>query len=100
MDLLYLHNPAEMQLSALGTDTFMQRLEQAFRWAEDLRKKGLIRAYGMATWGCFRSAPGSEGYLSLLSVVQLAQRVGGTDHGFRLEHLSSCSKMLGGRLIC
>ena len=85
VDLLYLHNPAEMQLAALGTDTFMQRLEQAFRWAEETRNKGLIRAYGLASWACFRTAPGAEGYLSLLHVVQLAQQVGGTDHGFRWQ---------------
>lgn len=89
VDLLYLHNPAEMQLSALGVDTFMQLLKEAFRWAEEVRKQGRIRAYGLATWSCFRSAPGSEGYLSLLSVVQLAQEVAGHDHGFRSHSRSA-----------
>ncbi len=46
-------------------------------------QEGLIQAYGLATWDCFRKAPGSAGYLSLLSIVQLAQQVGGVDHGFR-----------------
>lgn len=82
VDLLYLHNPAEMQLP-LGAEAFMGRLRQAFTWAEEVRRKGLIRAYGLATWGCFRTAPGSQGYLSLLDVVQLAQEVGGSQHGFR-----------------
>ncbi len=83
VDLLYLHNPAEMQLGSLGSQAFMQRLGEAFTWAEGARKKGLIQAYGLATWDCFRKAPGSAGYLSLLSIVQLAQQVGGVDHGFR-----------------
>lgn len=83
VDLLYLHNPAEMQLPALGSEAFMQRLKKAFQWAEGARRQGLIRAYGLATWDCFRKAQGSPGYLSLLSVVQLAQQIGGQDHGFR-----------------
>ena len=72
-----------MQLGPLGSQAFMQRLGEAFTWAEGARKKGLIQAYGLATWDCFRKAPGSAGYLSLLSIVQLAQQVGGVDHGFR-----------------
>ena len=83
VDLLYLHNPAEMQLTALGPQSFLAKLQQAFKWAESARKKGQIRAYGLATWDCFRKAPGSAGYVSLLSLVQLAQQVGGSDHGFR-----------------
>ncbi|KAA6425596.1 MAG: hypothetical protein FRX49_04493 [Trebouxia sp. A1-2] len=87
VDLLYLHNPAEMQLGPLGSQAFMQCLGKAFTWAEGARNKGLIRAYGLATWDCFRKAPGSAGYLSLLSIVQLAQQVGGVDHGFRYVQL-------------
>ena len=83
VDLLYLHNPAEMQLSALGMQAFMQRLREAFQWGEGARRRGLIRAYGLATWDCFRKPPGSPGYLSLLRLVQLAQQVGGPDHGLR-----------------
>lgn len=72
-----------MQLSALGPHGFMQLLREAFVWAEKALKRGLIRTYGLATWDCFRKAPGSPGYLSLMSVVQLAQQVGGPNHGFR-----------------
>lgn len=72
-----------MQLSALGPEAFMQQMVEAFTWAEGVRRRGLIRAYGLATWDCFRKAPGSAGYVSLLSLVQLAQQVGGPDHGFR-----------------
>ena len=83
MDLLYLHNPAEMQLNALGQRAFMHQMSEAFTWAEGARKRGLIRAYGLATWDCFRKAPGTAGYVSLLSMVQLAEHVGGLDHGLR-----------------
>ena len=72
-----------MQLAPLGSQAFTQRLGEAFTWAEGARKKGLIQAYGLATWDCFRKAPGSAGYLSLLTIVQLAQQVGGVHHGFR-----------------
>lgn len=72
-----------MQLAPLGSQAFMQRLREAFTWAEGARKRGLIQAYGLATWDCFRKAPGSAGYLPLLSIVQLAQQVGGVHHGFR-----------------
>lgn len=87
VDLLYLHNPAEMQLSALGPQAFTRQMTEAFTWAEEARKRGLIRAYGLATWDCFCKAPGSAGYESLLSLVQLAQQVGGADHGLRYIQL-------------
>ena len=83
VDLLYLHNPAEMQLATLGPQPFMQLLREAFTWAEGARKRGLLRAYGLATWDCLRKPPGSAGYVSLLSLVQLAQQVAGPDHGLR-----------------
>lgn len=82
-----------MQLAPLGPQAFMQRLREAFKWAEGARKKGLIQAYGLATWDCFRQPPGSAGYVSLLSLVQLAQQVGGPDHGFR--YVSCCSQGTG-----
>ncbi len=72
-----------MQLVTLGPQIFMQRLREAFKWAEGARKKGLIRAHGLATWDCFRKAPEAAGYMSLLNLVQLAQQVGGPNHGFR-----------------
>lgn len=72
-----------MQLNALGQQPFMDLMREAFTWAEGARKRGLIRAYGLATWDCFRKVPGSAGYVSLLSLVQLAQQVGGLDHGLR-----------------
>eukprot|EP01023_Acetabularia_acetabulum_P009371 TRINITY_DN14197_c0_g1_i1.p1 TRINITY_DN14197_c0_g1~~TRINITY_DN14197_c0_g1_i1.p1 ORF type:complete len:369 (-),score=55.37 TRINITY_DN14197_c0_g1_i1:334-1440(-) len=83
VDLLYLHNAAEVQLPVLGRTQFMNRLKTAFITLEELRSKNKIRAYGMATWACFRSPPNSEQHLSLQAVVELAQQVGGINHGFR-----------------
>ena len=72
-----------MQLTALGPQAFMQVMREAFQWAEQARQRGLIRAYGLATWDCFRKPPGSPGYASLFSLVQLARQVAGPDHGLR-----------------
>jgi hypothetical protein len=83
VDLLYLHNAAEAQLEKVGREVFMERLKAAFQGLETLRKSNKIRAYGMATWDCFRVAPGSPGYLSLQEVIRAAESVGGTNHGFR-----------------
>ena len=80
---MYVHNAAESQLATLGEAAFLKRLRTAFAWLEEARAKGLIRAYGMATWDCFRKPPGSQTALQLTSVVSLAEEVGGKDHGFR-----------------
>lgn len=37
VDLLYLHNPAEMQLKALGKQHFLVRLTAAFQTLEKFR---------------------------------------------------------------
>ena len=83
MDLFYLHNAAEMQLQPLGRPAFMQHLRTAFVWAEEQRGRGRLRAYGMATWDCFRTPPGHAAYLSLQDVLAVATEVAGEDHGFR-----------------
>ena len=53
VDLLYLHNAAEAQ-GAVGETELLHRLHDAFVWLEHARQDGTIRAYGMATWSCFR----------------------------------------------
>ena len=83
VDLLYLHNVAEMQLGPLGKQGFRQVLGEGFRALEELRREGRIRAYGLATWDCFRLPPSSPSHLSLQDVVALARDIGGIDHGFR-----------------
>ena len=83
VDLFYLHNAAEMQLQPLGRPAFMQQLKKSFAWAEEARRRGSIRAYGMATWDCFRVPPGHAAYLSLQDVLAVAAEVGRAEHGFR-----------------
>jgi predicted aldo/keto reductase-like oxidoreductase len=41
----------------------------------------------MATWTCFRVQKNSKEYLSLEEVVNIAQKVGGKEHGFRFIQL-------------
>jgi len=88
IDLYYLHNPAESQLSVIGEAAFLQKTAKAFEMLEMKRKEGKIRSYGIATWGCFRAPPTDQGnHLSLEKVVQIAKQVGGNDHGFRYIQL-------------
>ena len=83
LDLLYLHNPAEAQLSEVGPEEFQRRLADAFRELEKQRRNGALRAYGLATWDTFRVRRIIRRYLSLESVVATARDVGGDHHGFR-----------------
>ena len=55
--MLYLHNAVEAQMQEVGETELLHRLHEAFVWLEHARQDGLIRAYGMATWDCFRRAP-------------------------------------------
>lgn len=88
LDLMYLHNAAESQLPEIGMAEFMRRLTLAFKFYESARTDGRIRYYGLATWNCFRvSAEESNEFLSLETVVKLAEQVGGSDHGFRFIQL-------------
>lgn len=83
VDLFYLHNVAESFLGLIGRETFFDRLSEAFKFCEQARKDGKIRAYGLATWSCFRSPPhATDSHLSLKDVVDLAEKIGGEDHGF------------------
>lgn len=93
VDLLYLHNAAEMQLPAVGREVFTTRLKDAFAALEDARKAGTVRQYGLATWDSFRVPPESNMYLSLEEVVKLAKEVGGEGHGFRFVQLPVNSDM-------
>lgn len=83
VDVLFLHNAAEMSSSGSDVATFWDRLKAAFEWLEGARKRGSIRAYGLATWTCFRVSSGDKGFLGLQKVVELAEKVGGANHGFR-----------------
>ncbi|MGI0072104.1 MAG: aldo/keto reductase [Thermoplasmata archaeon] len=83
VDLLYLHNGPDTQLPVVGREEFERRLEAAFGFYEELRAKGLLGAYGIATWDCLRVPRSEAGYYSLASAVRIAKKVGGERHGFR-----------------
>ncbi len=87
IDLMYVHNAAEAQLSEVGRAEFFARLEQTFEFYEEERTRGRIQFYGMATWSCFRLSPSSDEYLALSDVVGIAERAIGKDHGFRCVQL-------------
>jgi aryl-alcohol dehydrogenase-like predicted oxidoreductase len=89
IDLFYLHNVVEKQLSVLGSkEQLLERLKSAFTWLESARERGFIKYYGLATWQCFRVAPSHPLYLSLDEVVKIAEAVGGArTHGFRFVQL-------------
>jgi aryl-alcohol dehydrogenase-like predicted oxidoreductase len=90
VDLLYLHNPAEILLTCVSQEEFWKKMKLAFEFCEQARKDGKIKAYGLATWDCFRVAPDHEKYVSLEQVVKLAEEVysaasgndGDGNHGF------------------
>lgn len=87
VDLLYLHNAAELQLPQLGYDRFMKAISEAFFAMEGFRDAGKIRYYGLATWDAFRVPPGHHTHLNLEDVVALAENLKGFSHGFRFIQL-------------
>ena len=87
IDLIYLHNPVEGQIQDVSKEQFMKNLELVFEFYEKKRKEGSIRFYGLATWNCFRVNQEDQQYLSLQNVVELAKKVGGSNHGFKYIQL-------------
>jgi aryl-alcohol dehydrogenase-like predicted oxidoreductase len=87
IDLLYLHNAVEGQINDVSKEQFLKNLRLVFELYEQKRREGKIKFYGMATWECFRVPGDSPQYLSLQETVNMAQEVGGADHGFRFIQL-------------
>ena len=88
IDLLYLHNSAEAQLKTVGMKDFLNRLQLAFSFLEQMRSENKIQFYGLATWNCFRVSPSNKNeYLGLQDVVKVAEEVGGSNHGFKFVQL-------------
>ena len=88
IDLVYIHNAFESWWHEdIKREEFMQMLSRVFEVYERYRSINKIRYYGMATWTCFRVPPDNKEYLSLEEVVNLAEKVGGKQHGFRFIQL-------------
>ncbi len=87
VDLVYVHNAFESWHNDVGREQFMEMLSKVFEVYEKYRTNKKIRYYGMATWTCFRVPTNNREYLSLEEVVNLAEKVGGMQHGFRFIQL-------------
>ncbi|MCI4349870.1 MAG: aldo/keto reductase, partial [Thermoplasmata archaeon] len=83
IDLMYLHNAADAQIPSVGRATFLERLRLAFELYESFRSRGELGFYGLATWESLRSPRSAGGYLALRDALEVAEEVGGPEHGFR-----------------
>jgi aryl-alcohol dehydrogenase-like predicted oxidoreductase len=86
VDYFYLHNP-EQQLAAISPQDFRKRMRAAFEALEGLVTRGLIGAYGCATWNGLRLPAESQGHLSLYDLVAIATEAGGSNHHFHVVQL-------------
>jgi aryl-alcohol dehydrogenase-like predicted oxidoreductase len=86
IDIYYIHNP-ETQLGKIPREEFNDRLLRAFEMLESAVAAGKIRLYGAATWNGYRNEPATQDYLSLAGMVELASKVGGKDHHFKVIQL-------------
>ncbi|MEO8074568.1 MAG: aldo/keto reductase, partial [Acidobacteriota bacterium] len=82
IDVYYIHNP-EAQHAEVEQAEFEARLASAFELLEENRTNGKINFYGVATWNGFRVSPQSKEYHSLEKMVNIAEKVGGKNHGFK-----------------
>ena len=87
VDLMYLHNAVEGQIKDISKEQFLEKLKSVFELYEQKRDEGKIKFYGMATWECFRVTKDNPQFLSLEDTVNLAKKIGGTNHGFRFIQL-------------
>jgi aryl-alcohol dehydrogenase-like predicted oxidoreductase len=91
LDILYLHNVFETQGPVIHKDLLEKRLAAAFEFLviqiltkEKSRADGKIMNYGLASWQSFRVNNNNPGvHSNLQNIYQLAEKVGGKDHGFR-----------------
>lgn len=86
IDYYYLHNP-EQQLTVLSPRELSLRLRAAFEQMESFVSRGMIGAYGVATWHGLRLPAGSKGHLSLFELASIAKDVAGDAHRFRVVQL-------------
>ena len=88
IDLLYLHNVEnQFKDEYLSRYDAFDRLTRAFERLEWYREHGVIKYYGLATWDAFRSDSSDDSALTLHDILDVAEHVGGTEHGFRFIQL-------------
>ena len=83
LDVYYLHNVFETQSVIPDEKLLLERLSKAFETLEELRLLNKIRYYGLATWNSFRVQDSNKQYCSLQNIVELAEKIGGKDNGFK-----------------
>lgn len=86
LDVFYIHNP-ESQLGEITKIEFDLRLASAFERLEKNRAEGKLKFYGVATWNGFRLQPSERNYHSLERMWNVAEKIGGDNHGFRFIQL-------------
>lgn len=86
VDVYFIHNP-ESQLAEIDKPTFEARLAMAFERLEENRADKKLQFYGAATWNGFRVSPQDAGFHSLERMVQIAEQVGGKNHGFKFVQM-------------
>jgi len=82
IDIYFLHNP-ETQLTKIGYEDFLKKLEGIFELFEAKVKEGKIKAYGLAVWNAFTYEPSNPEYIRIEDVYDVACRVGGANHHFK-----------------
>jgi aryl-alcohol dehydrogenase-like predicted oxidoreductase len=82
IDVYYLHDP-ELHLATADRETVMARIRAAFVVLEEAASRGDIGVYGCSSWSGFRSAPDTNGHLSLETLVAMAREIAGEGHHFR-----------------
>lgn len=86
IDIYYLHNP-EAQLQKRSRADFYKQIEETFTILEGKVAAGKIRRYGTATWNGYRQAPTARDVLFLSDFIEIAERVGGKQHHFKVVQL-------------
>ncbi len=82
LDIYFLHNP-ETQLTNIGYEAFLKKLEDIFALFEKKVSEGKIKAYGIAVWNAFIYESTNPEYISIEDVYDVACRVGGANHHFK-----------------
>jgi aryl-alcohol dehydrogenase-like predicted oxidoreductase len=86
VDFYLLHNP-EIQLSEMPHREFLTRMARAFECLEEEARSDRIQYYGIATWHGLRVRTDDRRHIVMLDLIDVAERVGGRSHRFKVVQL-------------